>query len=572
VLRRDFLNQVFSSSLLFSLPPQFVISPESLFSRAFFDVVVFQVGGESVAVDASGRVVARGEDAYVLQYALDNYFSVFIRRGPRPYVVKFRRLVPWWGTYGDHQVGDFAFRVGLEAVGDKMIVSDGAVLRRADGSDVVILYARNYRRFVVAGLVFDGNRARNSRVEVGGRVWPFDGYADFLTGGCVDGGEECFRSGLVMWDVEFRESPGWAFYLGNHAPEELGYRRAAYDRFAFLYNVRAVGSMAGVVFDNVRDSVVFGLFVEGSDGNCVTVMGNPGAELNLHMYSLVLRDCVRRPLSIGGYNDVVGLAVVGGVAGVVVEGLDVESGGLGVGAWGGLTLRGGRVVSRPPEGWNGNVFAWDVEVADVSFTAEVAGDDVGTVLVEDGGVQRRFAFRGVAVRGGGLVYKPRGGSLLVIRDGEFYGLRGLHANLERGGAVELDGVFLDVSDFAVSIGVERYRAYSVTARCARGVFCVGLWGGVGFFSGSVEGGGVAMLLRDVAGVADIALSGSFVGREVGIWAGFSAEGSRAACWGCRVKGGVEGVHVEGNGLFEYCGAALEKVQAVGNARFIERCQ
>jgi hypothetical protein len=194
---------------------------------------VFQVGGESVAVDVSGRVVARGEDAYVLQYASDNHFSVFIRRGSRPYVVKFRRLVPWWGTFGHHQVGGFAFRVGLEAVGDKMIVSDGAVLRRADGSDVVILYARNYRRFVVAGLVFDGNRARNSRVEVGGRVWPFDGYADFLTGGCVDGGEECFRSGLVMWDVEFRESPGWAFYLGNHAPEELGYRRAAYDRFAF---------------------------------------------------------------------------------------------------------------------------------------------------------------------------------------------------------------------------------------------------------------------------------------------------------------------------------------------------
>jgi len=53
---------------------------------------VFQVGGESVAVDASGRVVARGEDTFVLQYALDNYFSVFIRRGPRPYVVKFRRL------------------------------------------------------------------------------------------------------------------------------------------------------------------------------------------------------------------------------------------------------------------------------------------------------------------------------------------------------------------------------------------------------------------------------------------------------------------------------------------------
>ena len=69
---------------------------------------------------------------------------------------------------------------------------------------------------------------------------------------------------------------------------------------------------------------------------------------------------------------------------------------------GGLTLRGGRVVSRPPEGWNGNVFAWDVEVADVSFTAEVAGDEVGTVLVKDGDVQRRFAFRGVAVRGGGL--------------------------------------------------------------------------------------------------------------------------------------------------------------------------
>jgi len=36
--------------------------------------------------------VARGEDTFVLQYALDNYFSVFIRRGPRPYVVKFRRL------------------------------------------------------------------------------------------------------------------------------------------------------------------------------------------------------------------------------------------------------------------------------------------------------------------------------------------------------------------------------------------------------------------------------------------------------------------------------------------------
>ncbi len=42
---------------------------------------MFQVGGESVAVDASGRVVARGEDAYVSQWALDNYFSVFIRRG-----------------------------------------------------------------------------------------------------------------------------------------------------------------------------------------------------------------------------------------------------------------------------------------------------------------------------------------------------------------------------------------------------------------------------------------------------------------------------------------------------------
>jgi hypothetical protein len=170
--------------------------------------------------------------------------------------------------------------------------------------------------------------------------------------------------------VEFRESPGWAFYLGNHAPEELGYRRAAYGRFAFLYNVRAVGSTAGVVFDNVRDSVVFGLFVEGSDGNCVTVMGNPGAELNLHMSSLVLRDCVRRPLCIGGDDDVAGLAVIGGVAGVVVEGLDVES--VGLGAWGGLTLRGGRVISHPFEGWNGNVFAWGVEVADVLFTAEVA--------------------------------------------------------------------------------------------------------------------------------------------------------------------------------------------------------
>jgi len=286
---------------------------------------------------------------------------------------------------------------------------------------------------------------------------------------------------LVMWDVEFRESPGWAFYLGNHAPEELGYRRAAYDRFAFLYNVRAVGSTAGVVFDNVRDSVVFGLFVEGSDGNCVTVMGNPGAELNLHMSGLVLRDCVRRPLSIGGDNDVTGLAVVGGVVGVVVEGLDVESGGLGVGAWGGLTLRGGRVVSRPPEGWNGNVFAWDVEVADVLFTAEVVGDEVGTVLVEDGGVQRRFAFRGVAVRGGGLVYKPRGGSLHVIRGGEFYGLRGIHANMESGGAVELDGVFLDVSDFAVSIGVERYRAYSVTAIALRASSALGFGAASAFF-------------------------------------------------------------------------------------------
>ena len=55
-------------------------------------MVVFKVGDEFVAVDASGRVVARGEDAYVLQYALDNYFSVFIRRGPRLYVVKFGRL------------------------------------------------------------------------------------------------------------------------------------------------------------------------------------------------------------------------------------------------------------------------------------------------------------------------------------------------------------------------------------------------------------------------------------------------------------------------------------------------
>jgi hypothetical protein len=170
------------------------------------------------------------------------------------------------------------------------------------------------------------------------------------------------------------------------------------------------------------------------------------------------------------------------------------------------------------------------------------------------------------------VHKPRGGSLLVVRDGEFYGLRGLHANLERGGAVELDGVFLDVSDFAVSIGVERYRAYSVTARCAKGVFCVGLWGGVGVFSGSVEGGGVAMLLRDVAGVADIVLSGSFVGWEVGIWAGFSAEGSRAACWGCRVKGGVEGVYVEGKGLLKYCGSAPEEAQAASGAKFIERCR
>ena len=61
----------------------------------FFDVVVFQVGDESVAVDASGRVVALGVDAYALQYALDNYFSVFIWRGRRPYVVRFRRLVPW---------------------------------------------------------------------------------------------------------------------------------------------------------------------------------------------------------------------------------------------------------------------------------------------------------------------------------------------------------------------------------------------------------------------------------------------------------------------------------------------
>ena len=523
-------------------------------------------------MDASGRVVARGEDTYVLQHALDNYFSIFIRRGPRPYVVRFRRLVPWWGTLGDHQVGDFAFRVGLEAVGDKMVVSDGAVLQRADRSDVVILYARNYRRFVVAGLVFYGNRALNSRVEVGGRVRPFDGYADFLTGGCVDGGEECFRSGLVMWDVEFRESPGWAFYLGNHAPEELGYRRAAYDRYAFLYNVRAVGSTAGVVFDNVRDSVAFGLFVEGSDGNCVTVMGNPGVELNLHLSHLVLRDCVRRPLSIGGYNDVAGFAVLGGVAGVTVEELDVESGGLGVGAWGGLTLRGGRVVSQPPQGWNGNVFAWDVEVADASFTAGVAGDEVGAVLVEDGGVKRRFAFRGVAVGGGGLVYRPRGGSLLVVRDGEFFGLRGIHANLGRDGAVELDGVFFDVSDFAASIGVESWRAYSVTARCAGGVFCVGLWGGDGVFSGAVEGGGVAMLLRDVGGVADMMLSGSFIGRDVGIWAGFSAEDSRAACWGCRVKGGVESLHVEGKGLLEYCGAAPERVQAAGGARFIERCR
>ncbi len=278
----------------------------------------------------------------------------------------------------------------------------------------------------------------------------------------------------------------------------------------------------------MSDSVVFGLFVEGSDGNCVTVMG---AELNLHMSSLVLRGCVRRPLSVGGDNGVAGLAVVGGVTGVVVEGLDVESGGLGVGAWGGLTLRGGN-----PEGWNGNVFAWDVEVVDVSFTAEVAGDEVGTVWVEDEGVQRRFTFRGVVVRGGGLVYKPRGGSLLVVRDGEFYGLKGLHANLERGGAVELEGVFLDVSDFAVSIGVERYRAYSVTARCAMGVFCVGLWGGVGVFSGSVEGGGVAMLLRDVAGVADMVLSGSVVGHDVGDLGGVFCRGFARRLFGLSRQG------------------------------------
>jgi hypothetical protein len=138
--------------------------------------------------------------------------------------------------------------------------------------------------------------------------------------------------------------------------------------------------------------------------------------------------------------------------------------------------------------------------------------------------------------------------------------------------VELGDVFFDVTDFAVSIGVESWRAYSVTARCAKGVFCVGLWGGVGVFSGAVEGGGVAMLLRDVRGVADMVLSGSFIGREVGMWAGFSEEGSRAACWGCRVKGGVEDLHVEGRGLLEYCGAALERVQAAGGARFIERCR
>jgi len=116
------------------------------------------------------------------------------------------------------------------------------------------------------------------------------------------------------------------------------------------------------------------------------------------------------------------------------------------------------------------------------------------VLVEEGGVQRRFFFCGVAVRGGGLVYKPRGGSLLVVRGGDFCGLRGLHADLESGGAVELNGVLFDVSDFAVSTGVEGDRAYSVTAHCAKGVFCVGLWGGVGFsrLSGGRRCGDVAL--------------------------------------------------------------------------------
>ena len=535
-------------------------------------MVVFQSGEISLAVDSTGRVVARGRDTDVLQYALDNYSTVFIRRGWRPYVVEFRRLVPWWGTFGHHQVGDFAFRVCLEAVGDKVIVSDGAVLRRADGANCVVLYARNYERFVVAGVVFDGNRSNNSPLRVDGRVWPFDGYAELLTGGCATGGEMCHRSGLVMWDVAFVDSPGWSFYLGNHAPEELGYRREACDRFAYLYNVRVANSRGGVVFDNVRDSVVVGLFINGSDGNCVTVMGNPGAVLNLYMSYLILRECVRRPLSIGGDMDVAGLAVVGGVEGVVVEGLDVESRGLGVGVWGGLVLRGGRIASRPPPGWSGNVIAWSADVADVTFSSSAEGEGVGAVLVEDGGVARRFYMRGVSIEGAGLVYKPQGGSLLLLSGSTFSGSRGLHANVDASleGELQLSASHFNVADFAVSVGLRRWYVDSVTTRCSRGVFCVGLWGGKGVLSADVMGGGVALLVGDVRSSADMLISGSFSGTDVGIWVSLAREESRASCWSCGASGGLESLHVE-RGSFEYCGSVSGVVRLEEGARVIWRC-
>jgi hypothetical protein len=260
--------------------------PSVRLPRREYDVVVYMdTTGQAVASSVFGRELARSTDhTAVIQAAIDSVpdgGSVFIDKGV--YNMTYKKSIQWYDSYGNLHSTD-AFRVAVEVNKSVVIHGAGAVLRLADKQDSVILYAHRYSRLELSGITFDGNRANNTNLSIGTTITPFDGYSALLTGGCSGTGLKtpCFRSGLVMHNVRFVNVPGWAFFLGNHAPANDSLVKAANGSMvasefgAILSDVYVFNSKVGPAFDNFVKGIVNGLFVKDVDMSAVQVLGQSG--------------------------------------------------------------------------------------------------------------------------------------------------------------------------------------------------------------------------------------------------------------------------------------------------------